>query len=370
LLIKRPKDIITPLPEGIFVEITNICNFKCDFCPSSFSKRSPGFMQFDMFKKIVDEAKEAGVKYINLWLLGEPGLHPKILKFIQYAQNKDLWIAFITNGSLFLHKQELFKNLLNDFNKIVFNISYYGANEKTFSYTKAKQLNLKAYDNSVKWFIEENIKNGKNRLVNIVLLVNINKKESFKGPFDIEDMDDVIKKWNLYFGKLTEKYGLDKEAHFINKKILMQRLGKGPYDIEIIPRIKVEITIAHNWAKIFKPKGIKMVPRKYGYCHNPWTSFVISWNGDCTICCTDYDLVNNMGNIKENTLLEIWNSEKMQMVRTAMNKHKLILPFCRRCKALMIPKTINYSVINYIIKHYLRAMRLWSLQLINRPWSV
>src|SRR3990167_4235710 len=143
------------LPEGIFVEITNICNLRCEFCPSRFSERPKGFMEFKIFQRIVDELKENKAKYVNLWMLGEPLLHPQILEFINYVENKGLWAAIITNGTLFNEKREIFKKLLNDFKHITISISYYGSNQNTFNLIEANVLDLPTYKNNVSWFIEE-----------------------------------------------------------------------------------------------------------------------------------------------------------------------------------------------------------------------
>ena len=43
-------------PRGLMIEPSNICNANCVFCPSSDITRSRGFMTFELFKKIIDEA--------------------------------------------------------------------------------------------------------------------------------------------------------------------------------------------------------------------------------------------------------------------------------------------------------------------------
>ena len=41
--------------KKVYIEITNICNLECDFCPKT--KRKPKFMSIDMFSNILDQIK-------------------------------------------------------------------------------------------------------------------------------------------------------------------------------------------------------------------------------------------------------------------------------------------------------------------------
>jgi len=93
-------------PRIIFIEPTNYCNYKCTICPITSMKRKKGFMNLDLFKKIVDEASNIGIKRINLQMYGEPLLHPKLLEMIRYAKSKksfEVW--FDTNVYLLDEKK-------------------------------------------------------------------------------------------------------------------------------------------------------------------------------------------------------------------------------------------------------------------------
>lgn len=51
------------------------------------------------------------------------------------------------------------------------------------------------------------------------------------------------------------------------------------------------------------------------YCEFPWTSLSIQANGDIVPCTQFYDLEFELGNIKEKSLVEIWNSESFREFR-------------------------------------------------------
>ena len=51
-----------------------------------------GKMDFQLYKKVIDEAVENGTKAITFGSRGEPTIHPEITEFIDYAKNKFLLI--------------------------------------------------------------------------------------------------------------------------------------------------------------------------------------------------------------------------------------------------------------------------------------
>ena len=66
--------------KKVYIEITNVCNLKCDFCPAE--TRSFGYMSVIDFRKIIEEVKPF-TNYVNFHLKGEPLLHPELGKFLE-----------------------------------------------------------------------------------------------------------------------------------------------------------------------------------------------------------------------------------------------------------------------------------------------
>jgi len=72
----------------VFIELTNYCNCRCRSCPQSIGLLRPqGYMDFDLFKRTVDQAWTVS-STINLSFFGEPTLHPKFLQCLQYLQKR------------------------------------------------------------------------------------------------------------------------------------------------------------------------------------------------------------------------------------------------------------------------------------------
>lgn len=83
--------------KRVYIEITNVCNLKCSFCPPH--KRENRFMTFYEFKSILEKIKPY-TEYIYLHVKGEPLLHPEFDTFVKYAFNKGFKINLTTNGTL------------------------------------------------------------------------------------------------------------------------------------------------------------------------------------------------------------------------------------------------------------------------------
>lgn len=67
-------------------------------------------------------------------------------------------------------------------------------------------------------------------------------------------------------------------------------------------------------------------------CARLWNSFNIHSNGIVVPCCIDYEELMPMGNMKEQTALEIWNSDKFNELREMHMQGKWDeIPLCKDC---------------------------------------
>lgn len=89
-------------PDIIEVEPTNDCNMGCLHCHRTlFMKREVGYMEFETFKKIVDEIAEYPVAFLRIVGQGEPSLHPLFREMMEYVSGKSIKIELTTNGEIF-----------------------------------------------------------------------------------------------------------------------------------------------------------------------------------------------------------------------------------------------------------------------------
>ena len=81
----------------VYVEITNVCNKSCSFCPGT--KRAARFMSEDEFATVLRKLRGL-TDYLYFHLMGEPTLHPKLFDFIALARDSGYRPMLTTNGSL------------------------------------------------------------------------------------------------------------------------------------------------------------------------------------------------------------------------------------------------------------------------------
>ena len=91
-------------PPCLQIEPASICNFRCVFCYQTDSELTKkinghmGFMDFDLFKSVVDQA-EGNVEFLTLASRGEPTIHPKFHELMGYLRDKFLGLKINTNAS-------------------------------------------------------------------------------------------------------------------------------------------------------------------------------------------------------------------------------------------------------------------------------
>jgi radical SAM protein with 4Fe4S-binding SPASM domain len=99
-----PKaQIVSEYPLLVDAELSSLCNLRCPMCytiTEEFKgKVKATLMDFDLFKKIVDEIG-GKVPALRLSLRGEPTLHPRFIDCIKYAKERGIGeVSFLTNGS-------------------------------------------------------------------------------------------------------------------------------------------------------------------------------------------------------------------------------------------------------------------------------
>ena len=80
-----------------YLEITNICNLDCIFCPkTSRPKRSLSSEEFDF----LTDRLRGRIKFLYFHLMGEPLLHARLPEFVRVARAKGFVPVITTNGTL------------------------------------------------------------------------------------------------------------------------------------------------------------------------------------------------------------------------------------------------------------------------------
>ena len=116
----------------VYVEISNICNLKCSFCPGT--TRQPKRMSVDEFKTVLEKIRDY-TDYIYFHLLGEPLCHPDLEAFLSLAEEMNFKVIITSNGILI----EKCKDILTKSNshyKTVISLHSFEANDNGVSFNK------------------------------------------------------------------------------------------------------------------------------------------------------------------------------------------------------------------------------------------
>lgn len=287
----RYKLKATDFPPQIWIENTNCCNARCVMCPRATHTRLLGYMDFILFEKLIKEtAKHKNkVKRIHLHNYGEPLMDrelPKRIKLVKDCGIKHVY--FVTNASLLTPKKsrEIIETGLDEFK-----ISFYGTDRNTYNRTM-KGLD---FDRSI-----------------------LNVKEFFRIRKELHS-----KKPSVIIQYLPQTSNESKTEEFLN--IFRPLINKDIGD-------SLNIFSLHNFGggRVYhKEKKI------FSICNYPWRTMLILHDGKVVICCLDYNGVQVVGDVKKNSIEEIWNSKRYKMVRDDFKKLRYDkYPICMKCNII------------------------------------
>ncbi|HLD07269.1 MAG TPA: radical SAM/SPASM domain-containing protein [Candidatus Nanoarchaeia archaeon] len=271
------KVVLENKPNIHCIELTNACNLRCTMCFMDIMKRKKNFMKFSVFKKIIDE-NHKNMNLVYLQAFGESTLHKELPEFIRYAKSKNVRTGLHTNGTLLT--KEL-SNAMMDSGLYSIRFSIDGITEEKYNKIRIGG-DFERLQQNIKDFVE--IKNAHHYTTRIaVQIIHMN-----------ETKDDIAA-----FKKEWDREGID----------------------EVIVRKHI------NWRRQWDYQ--RTVP-----CLYVWKSVVILWNGDVALCCNDWDGDLILGNMEHQTLEEVWNGPRYQMVREKMIKGQIDFKPCKGCNVL------------------------------------
>lgn len=272
------------LPPVIAFELTNSCNLRCAKCPLEDTIRPRGFLEKDLFEKVLRDIENAGVPTeLALSGAGEPSLHPRVIEFVAAARRVPNIgvIGFATNG---IRMTPDVSEKLLDAGLTRLKASLDADDPLTY-----KEMNrIDKYDQVVQnfqRFCEINLQTGKRCRVTL-------KVTLYQEKLDLAE-------------KLKQKW-----APFVDE---------------------VRVTFAHNWAGL---KGGAASASERRPCSLLWQQVQILWDGQITLCCVDsMEGRFNMGNVRDVDISRYWRKD--EGLRRTRQKHVegdlSSLPVCAGC---------------------------------------
>ncbi|MBV6467702.1 MAG: hypothetical protein DCC43_10745 [Candidatus Brocadia sp.] len=313
----------------LHMELTNACNFSCEFCPDSRMKRQRGFMPLEMARSILDDVGRTGIaKLVLFHVMGEPALHPHFIDIVRYAKHKNVAVCITTNGSR-MGKNDLLNALIEANVKRVI-VSLQTPDESTFSMRGARGVSFEDYAEYITSIARAFMNNGHESELVIHFLSSPLRKLIIPIAKDLS-IADTSKKLRVYLQAWAERIlkGTSNEYRLsdVQRQIVRARSFK-ENKIFINDRLSFQTRIVGDWATHFDKR---IVEARVGYCPGIQDNFGILWNGDYTFCCTDYDGRTSTHNYNDTPIQDYLSKDIVQKVVRGFRRFRVLHPYCKQC---------------------------------------
>ena len=252
--------VTIPQNSDIRFEVTTRCNYNCVICPREKLTRKKETMSFKLFRELLDKISDETDQYsmVSFPGMGEPLMDESLDEKIAYVKKKNLSVSILTNGSYL--SVDRFKKL-EDLGVESIRVSFYGAGPQSY----AKVHGVKEGG------LFEKVRENLNKIAKIKrhtrLLLTFNAVRGVNDDCDKDWIDEWKDKADL-----------------------------------------IEVWHPHNWAD---GRGYrKLQTQKLKTCGRPFRGpLQIQVDGTVNMCCFDFDGKLTLGDLKRESLTEIFSSE-------------------------------------------------------------
>ena len=263
-----------------YVEITNICNKNCSFCPKN--NRPKRKMTEEEFK-IVAEKLRGVTDYLYYHVMGEPLTHPNLCDFIGIANQMGFKSAVTTNGSL-----------LRDKGDRLIESGVYKVNISVHSFEDGTKEDYLEYINDC---------------------INFADKASKAGVLT------VMRLWNN-----GHDGGLNDETLSLMKEKLQGEWKEGSRGYRVRNKLHLEYGERFDWPD--------MAADNYGnnvFCYGLKDHFGVLCDGTVIPCCLDHEGDIPLGNIFNENIEDILRSPRAINMKEGFARRCATEELCRRC---------------------------------------
>lgn len=289
--------------KKVYVEITNICNLRCDFCPDT--KRHLKHMTTQEFSYIAKEIKPF-TDYIYFHIMGEPLLNPQIGEFISICDENRLMVNVTTNGTLLgKHKAVLLNSL--GLRKVSISLHSYEANRE--------RINLEEYLSEAATFARE--AGGKGIICEFRLWnAGAHKEKEIETVKSGSDLNDII--MNYMINAFKQTVPLATPAH-LPENLLRK-------NVKLADKVFLHLAQKFEWPDMESKDSTTDI-----FCYGLRDQFGILVDGTVVPCCLDSDGNIPLGNVFEKPLGHILCSERANSIYRGFTARTGVEELCRRC---------------------------------------
>ena len=290
-------------PGALLIVITNRCNAKCVWCPNP-DLTNVGAMDMDVYRKIIDDYGSRG-GVLTFGTFGEPLMDKHMKKRIEYLKcyPKIHKIEILTNG--FFLNENIVPTIIE--NGVGVDISLDELDKQTFEDVKKMSFDI----------VRDNIVN----------FLKANSEATTPVPVNIriKTMKTVEETLEQELFKVITSYDCSVVLNSIDDNIISNWAGK--LDKESFIK---EYEISTNNKTQFTHKRFNQT--NIAPCTQLWKWMVVYWDGSVVLCCADMFSQAIVGDLKSNSIAEVWNGSQMKGHRDQMiNRRRFEVAICQDC---------------------------------------
>ena len=336
-------------PKIVSITITDVCNLRCKMCGQWQSKRRKKNLQkvnslpLSTWKKVIDEISHHKGTII-LIRGGEPFLYPSIIELLTFIKNRKIFVSIDTNGMLLEKYADDIARLAVD--NLVISVD---GPESIHDHVRGVVSSFRSIQDGLEALRQAEKREGV--LINKILCFVISRY-SYRG---LGEMPNVARQLKVGRIVIVPYYHFSRNTGAEYEKIMRKEFQtsvsswKGFHHeasgVDIKEFIKLFRSFKENLEDIIHEPFMDFSEREYKIwfsnshkearqrtCRNPQVLSDILPNGDVNFCVDFPDYI--IGNIRNSTLEQIWNSQKADKFRSYLQKKSL--PICFRCGAQYI----------------------------------
>ena len=282
-------------PKIIEYQPYNICNANCTYCPvgslNRLDKTKGASINATIFDRLIEQTEGRKLERISPHLNCEPLLCKELPDQVRkWKKHHPEAIVDLSTNCVFL-TEKIFQDLY-DAGLDVMEFHFMGVN-KDYHENAMQTKYLKVKNN-----IEKVLKY---KIANNIKMKTYIFGHRLKGA-SLNDWHEFASDWrqkgaDIFFGPLWNRAGWYSNDEFDGKR-----------------------------------KGI-LKSRQPHPCPKPWNQIAVEHDGEVVLCSLDYKHQVKIGNIKNNTIEEIWNNEIMTKYQDGQNNQKKLcnLDLCKDC---------------------------------------
>lgn len=267
--------------KKIYLEISNLCNLSCAFCPGT--KRTPRRMTPEDFAFLAPKLRPY-TEYLYFHLMGEPLCHPQLKEFLEIAYNHNFRVIITTNGTLLSRQQDL---LLSSpaLHKINISLHAFEANDLVVPFED---------------YLTDCFAFG----------------QAAKGEKLV-----VYRLWNQGGADQRNEEILASLRAAFPQPWIPERQG-----MRIAHRTYLEYGDKFDWPNLQAPEGSNRV-----FCYGLRDQLGVLCDGTVVPCCLDHEGDLALGNLFTQELPEILSSPKAKAIYDGFSRKEATEELCRKC---------------------------------------